>query len=43
MVREKFGAGRGPIVALNAHGDVVPPARMDAKIPMAPSRTPNGR
>jgi len=25
VVREKFGAGRGPTIALNAHGDVVPP------------------
>ena len=25
IVRRTFGAGRGPIVALNAHGDVVPP------------------
>jgi acetylornithine deacetylase/succinyl-diaminopimelate desuccinylase family protein len=25
IVRRKFGSGRGPVVALNAHGDVVPP------------------
>jgi succinyl-diaminopimelate desuccinylase len=25
IVRERFGTGRGPTVALNAHGDVVPP------------------
>jgi acetylornithine deacetylase/succinyl-diaminopimelate desuccinylase family protein len=25
VVRERFGAGRGPTIALNAHGDVVPP------------------
>jgi succinyl-diaminopimelate desuccinylase len=25
IVREKFGAGTGPTIALNAHGDVVPP------------------
>ena len=25
VVREKFGAGAGPVIALNAHGDVVPP------------------
>jgi succinyl-diaminopimelate desuccinylase len=25
IVRKTFGAGRGPIIALNAHGDVVPP------------------
>jgi acetylornithine deacetylase/succinyl-diaminopimelate desuccinylase family protein len=25
IVRERFGAGSGPAVALNAHGDVVPP------------------
>jgi len=25
IVRERFGAGRGPVIALNAHGDVVPP------------------
>jgi succinyl-diaminopimelate desuccinylase len=25
IVRKTFGAGKGPIVALNAHGDVVPP------------------
>lgn len=25
VAREQFGAGRGPTVALNAHGDVVPP------------------
>ncbi len=25
VVREKFGAGRGPTIALNAHGDAVPP------------------
>jgi succinyl-diaminopimelate desuccinylase len=25
VVRQKFGKGRGPVIALNAHGDVVPP------------------
>jgi succinyl-diaminopimelate desuccinylase len=25
LVRQKFGAGTGPTIALNAHGDVVPP------------------
>ncbi len=25
VVRRSFGSGRGPIIALNAHGDVVPP------------------
>ena len=25
MIRQRFGAGRGPTIALNAHGDVVPP------------------
>ncbi|HEV2000209.1 MAG TPA: ArgE/DapE family deacylase [Xanthobacteraceae bacterium] len=25
VVRERFGSGKGPIIALNAHGDVVPP------------------
>ncbi|QFR32344.1 ArgE/DapE family deacylase [Ancylobacter sp. TS-1] len=25
VVRETFGSGRGPVIALNAHGDVVPP------------------
>jgi succinyl-diaminopimelate desuccinylase len=25
IVRRKFGTGRGPVIALNAHGDVVPP------------------
>ena len=25
IVRKSFGSGRGPVVALNAHGDVVPP------------------
>jgi acetylornithine deacetylase/succinyl-diaminopimelate desuccinylase family protein len=25
IVRQRFGSGRGPTVALNAHGDVVPP------------------
>lgn len=25
VVRVRFGAGKGPVVALNAHGDVVPP------------------
>src|SRR4051812_48527564 len=27
VVRERFGSGRGPTIALNAHGDVVPPGR----------------
>src|SRR5262245_55794239 len=25
VVRKSFGSGKGPIIALNAHGDVVPP------------------
>jgi succinyl-diaminopimelate desuccinylase len=25
IVRHRFGSGRGPVIALNAHGDVVPP------------------
>jgi acetylornithine deacetylase/succinyl-diaminopimelate desuccinylase family protein len=25
VIRERFGTGRGPVIALNAHGDVVPP------------------
>jgi succinyl-diaminopimelate desuccinylase len=25
IVRRRFGAGNGPVIALNAHGDVVPP------------------
>ncbi|HKP67557.1 MAG TPA: M20/M25/M40 family metallo-hydrolase [Casimicrobiaceae bacterium] len=25
IVRSRFGSGRGPVIALNAHGDVVPP------------------
>ena len=25
VVREKFGTAKGPVIALNAHGDVVPP------------------
>lgn len=25
IVRESFGSGKGPVIALNAHGDVVPP------------------
>lgn len=27
IVREKFGRGEGPVIALNAHGDVVPPGQ----------------
>jgi succinyl-diaminopimelate desuccinylase len=27
VVREQFGSGRGPAIALNAHGDVVPPGQ----------------
>jgi succinyl-diaminopimelate desuccinylase len=27
VVRVRFGAGTGPVIALNAHGDVVPPGR----------------
>ncbi len=27
VIREKFGTGKGPIIALNAHGDVVPPGQ----------------
>ena len=42
IVRRRFGDG--PVVALNAHGDVVPPGRgLDATIPTAPrSRMPHG-
>ena len=25
VIRERFGSGKGPMIALNAHGDVVPP------------------
>jgi len=25
IIRERFGSGKGPVIALNAHGDVVPP------------------
>lgn len=25
IVRERFGSGKGPVIAMNAHGDVVPP------------------
>ncbi|MBS9476418.1 ArgE/DapE family deacylase [Ancylobacter radicis] len=25
VVRERFGSGQGPVIALNSHGDVVPP------------------
>ena len=27
IVRERFGSGKGPVIALNAHGDVVPPGQ----------------
>jgi acetylornithine deacetylase/succinyl-diaminopimelate desuccinylase family protein len=27
VIREKFGSGKGPVIALNAHGDVVPPGQ----------------
>jgi acetylornithine deacetylase/succinyl-diaminopimelate desuccinylase family protein len=27
VIRQKFGSGKGPIIALNAHGDVVPPGQ----------------
>ncbi len=27
LIREKFGSGSGPVIALNAHGDVVPPGQ----------------
>lgn len=27
VIRETFGTGKGPIIALNAHGDVVPPGQ----------------
>jgi succinyl-diaminopimelate desuccinylase len=27
IIRRKFGAGTGPVIALNAHGDVVPPGQ----------------
>jgi acetylornithine deacetylase/succinyl-diaminopimelate desuccinylase family protein len=27
VVRQRFGSGQGPVVALNAHGDVVPPGQ----------------
>jgi acetylornithine deacetylase/succinyl-diaminopimelate desuccinylase family protein len=27
VIRERFGRGRGPTIALNAHGDVVPPGQ----------------
>ena len=27
VIRESFGRGKGPVIALNAHGDVVPPGQ----------------
>ena len=27
IIRERFGPGNGPVIALNAHGDVVPPGQ----------------
>ncbi len=27
VIRQRFGAGKGPVIALNAHGDVVPPGQ----------------
>jgi acetylornithine deacetylase/succinyl-diaminopimelate desuccinylase family protein len=27
VIRETFGTGKGPVIALNAHGDVVPPGQ----------------
>ena len=27
VIRERFGHGKGPVIALNAHGDVVPPGQ----------------
>ena len=27
VIRERFGNGKGPVIALNAHGDVVPPGQ----------------
>lgn len=27
IVRETFGSGKGPVIAMNAHGDVVPPGQ----------------
>ena len=27
VIREQFGSGKGPVIALNAHGDVVPPGQ----------------
>ena len=27
IIRQKFGTGSGPVIALNAHGDVVPPGQ----------------
>jgi acetylornithine deacetylase/succinyl-diaminopimelate desuccinylase family protein len=27
LIREHFGSGKGPVIALNAHGDVVPPGQ----------------
>ena len=33
IVREKFGSGLGPVIALNAHGDVVPPGEGWSKEP----------
>jgi succinyl-diaminopimelate desuccinylase len=27
VIRERFGSGKGPTIALNAHGDVVPPGQ----------------
>ena len=27
VIRERFGSGKGPVIALNSHGDVVPPGQ----------------
>jgi acetylornithine deacetylase/succinyl-diaminopimelate desuccinylase family protein len=27
VIRQQFGSGKGPVIALNAHGDVVPPGQ----------------
>ena len=27
VIRQRFGSGKGPVIALNAHGDVVPPGQ----------------
>lgn len=39
VIRERFGRGDGPVIALNAHGDVVPPGQGWAHDPYAADET----